>query len=73
MAKKSMTEAFRALGKRGGSRQDFINLYKSYKKKKAVLPIDPNQDFFDKIMDRYGEKKGGLITGKPRLAKKGWK
>tara|TARA_R100001510_G_scaffold48387_1_gene46132 strand:+ start:240 stop:461 length:222 start_codon:yes stop_codon:yes gene_type:complete len=73
MGKKSMTEAFRKLGREGGSRKDFINLYKSYKRKKQVLPIDPNQEFFDKIMERYGEKKGGLITGKPKLAKKGWR
>ncbi|MEL0176672.1 MAG: hypothetical protein VW810_00045 [Pelagibacteraceae bacterium] len=73
MAKKSYTEMFRELGKKGGTSKDFKDLYFKLKGKKPIKEIDINQEFFDKVMERYGEKKGGLITGKPKLAKKGWK
>ena len=73
MAEKSYTEMFRELGKSGASSQKFKDLYYKMKNKEDDDIIDIDQEFFDKVLERYGEKKGGLVKVKPKLAKKGWK
>ena len=74
MAKKSYTEMFRELGRSGGSSKQFRDLYYKMKNKEPeVIDIDIDQEFFDKVLERYGEKKGGLVKVKPKLAKKGWR
>ena len=73
MAKKSYTEMFRELGKSGASSQKFKDLYYKMKNKESDDIIDIDQEFFDKVLERYGEKKGGLVKVKPKLAIKGWK
>jgi len=75
MAKKSYTEMFRELGKSGASSQKFKDLYYKMKNKEPdIIDIDIDQEFFDKVLERYGEKDGGLVkSGAPKLAKKGWK
>jgi hypothetical protein len=73
MPKKSYTEMFRELGKSGASSQKFKDLYYKMKNKESDDIIDIDQAFFDKVLERYGEKKGGLVKVKPKLAIKGWK
>jgi len=73
MPKKSYTEMFRELGQKGASSKEFKDLYYKMKNKESDDIIDIDQAFFDKVLERYGEKKGGLVKVKPKLAKKGWK
>ena len=68
------TKKFRELGRRGASGKDFKNLYKKMKEEKeereAEFDLDP---ILEEALRRY-EKNGGLVrSGKPRIAKKGWK
>jgi|TARA_R110000751_G_scaffold256687_1_gene356103 hypothetical protein len=74
MAKKSKTEMYRELGRKGGSSADFKALYFKLKSKEGIkdpLPVGPN---LEDVLKRYGNKDGGLIKkGTPKLATKGWK
>jgi len=68
------TKKFRELGRRGASGKDFKKLYKKMKEEKeereAEFDLDP---ILEEALRRY-EKNGGLVrSGKPRIAKKGWK
>ena len=47
--KKKWTNKFRALGKKKGSRQDFINLYKEMKKEKDSSKELKKENKFKKI------------------------
>ena len=46
------TNKFRSLGKKKGSRQDFINLYKEMKKEKDDQEND-RTSIFKKVIDRF--------------------
>jgi phage regulator Rha-like protein len=69
------TKKFRELGKRGASGKEFKALYKKMKEEKDydeedVFDLDPRME---EVLRRY-EKNGGLVrSGKPKIAKKGWR
>ena len=68
------TKKFRELGRRGASGKDFKKLYQKMKEEKeereAEFDLDP---ILEEALRRY-EKNGGLVrSGKPKIAKKGWK
>ena len=70
------TELFRDLGKKGGRKKDFKDLY--FKMKSRAVPIDLEElSIHDMMMSGATQselKKGGLVRkGKPTLTKKGWK
>lgn len=74
MAKKSKTEMYRELGKKGGSTADFKALYFKLKSKEGIKDIKPTGPSLEDVLKRYGNKNGGLIkVGLPKLATKGWK
>ena len=55
--KNKWTNKFRALGKKKGSRQDFINLYKEMKKEKTIdknerdSTLESKQSFNDSVKE----------------------
>jgi hypothetical protein len=71
---KSKRQQFIDLAKKGGTRQDFIDLAQDLDvgpkntEDDIVVPIEPP------AQPKPQEKaKGGLIKGKPRVAMRGWK
>ena len=54
--KNKWTNKFRALGKKKGSRQDFINLYKKMKKEKDDQK-NIKTNIFNRLIDRFTKGK----------------
>jgi hypothetical protein len=71
---KSKRQQFIDLAKKGGTRQDFIDLAQDLDvgpkntEDDIVVPIEPPAQ-----PKPPGKAKGGLIRGKPRVAIRGWK
>ena len=72
----SKRQQFIDLYKKGGKRKDFIELAIDLglaAPKVKEEPEMPSDASYNRKIDRTSKKHGGLIKGKPKIAKKGWR